>query len=94
MKRCILLKLTPGTDPVAIKEKLWRGFNRLDDAMDWMNHPVIHRSSCADDDFDLMITVEIDEEERLGEYLAHPLTQKLMEKVDPFIRKKRVFDHY
>lgn len=94
MRRCILLKLVPGTDPVEVQEKLWKGFNKLDDAMDWLNHPVIYRSCKETDDFDLMIRVDIDEEERLPEYLSHPLTIKLEDKVKAYIRKKRVFHHY
>ena len=55
MKRCVLLKLTPGTDPVEVQEKLWKGFNRLDETLEWVNHPVIRRSCVQGDDFDLMI---------------------------------------
>jgi len=94
MKRHILLKLKPGTDPVEIQEKLWKGYNRLDEALDWLNHPVIHRSCREGDDYDLMVVVEIDAEERLPEYLAHPLTLKLEGKVGDHIEKKKVFDHY
>ena len=35
-----------------------------------------------------------DAEERLPEYLAHPLTRKLEGKVGDHIEKKKVFDHY
>ena len=94
MKHCILLKLTPGSDPVEVQEKLWKGYRKLDDALDWLNHPVIHRSCRAEDDYDLVVVVEIDEEERLGEYLAHPLTLKLEKKLEGSIREKTTFSHY
>ena len=94
MKRCVLLKLVSGADPVEVQEKLWKGYRKLDDALDWLNHPVIHRSCRAEDDYDLMIVVNIDEEERLPEYLAHPLTLKLEGKVEDVIKKKATFDHY
>ena len=44
MKHYLLLKLKAGVDPVEIQEKLWKGLRKLDDELDWMNHPVIHRS--------------------------------------------------
>lgn len=94
MKHYIFLKLTAGTDPVEIQEKLWKGFRKLDDELDWLNHPVVHRSCREEDDFDLMAVIDIDGEERLGEYLAHPQTLKLEGKVEDFIAKKKVFNHY
>jgi len=94
MKHYELLKLVPGTDPVAIQEKLWKGYRKLDDELDWLNHPVIHRSCKEEDDYDLMVVVEIDEEERLPEYLSHPLMLKLEGKVEDDVKKKVSFNHY
>lgn len=94
MKHYILLKLVSGADPVEIQEKLWKGFRKLDDELDWLNHPVVYRSCKEGDDYDLMVVVDIEAEERLGEYLSHPLTLKLEGKVEDFIKKKATFDHY
>ena len=41
-----------------------------------------------------MAVVEIDGEERLDEYLAHPLTQKLEGKLEGAVADKAAFDHY
>ena len=89
-----LLKLKPGTDPVEVQEKLWRSIRKLDDATDWLNHLVVHRSCQPGDDFDLMITVRIEQEERVGELMANPLAMKLEGEVKDTILERRTFDHY
>ena len=94
MKHYELIKLVPGTDPVTVQEKLWKTFRKLDDELDWLNHPVVFRGCKAEDDFDLMAIVEIDEEERLPEYLNHPLTLKLKEKLAEVVAGQAAFDHY
>ena len=94
MKHYELLKLAPGVDPVAIQEKLWKTYRKLDDELDWLNHPVIHRSCREGDDYHLAVVVDIDEEERLPEYLSHPLMQKLEGKLGDDIAKRATFDHY
>ena len=93
MKHYELLKLAPGTDPVEIQEKLMKGCRKLDDALDWLNHPVVFRS-CKANDYDLMVVIEIDEEERLEEYLSHPITQKTMDKIAGAVVGRATFDHY
>ena len=94
MKHYELFKLIPGTDPVEVQEKIWKTYRMLNDELDWLNHPVVHRSCRAEDDYDLMVVVQIDEEERLGEYLSHPLTLKLEGKVEDVVKKRAAFDHY
>ena len=81
MKHYELLKLVPGADPVEIQEKLWRGYRKLGDALDWLNHPVVHRRCRQEDDFDLMIMVRIEEEERIGELIVEK------DKVDPSLTR-------
>lgn len=94
MKHYELLKLVPGTDPLEIQEKLWKGLRKLDDALDWLNHPVIYRSCRQEDDFDMMIAVNLEQEERISEFLSHPIRLKTEEKVGPYIRERTTFDHY
>ena len=94
MKHYELLKLVPGADPVAVQEKLWKCFRQLGDTVDWLNHPVVYRSCRPEDDYDLMIEVTIDEEERISEFMADPLALKLEGKVEQFIHKRKTFDHY
>ena len=94
MKRCVLLKLREGVDPVQVQEKLWQGYRKLNDALDWLTHPVIHRSCRSGDDYDLMAVVNIDEEEKLEAYLAHPLTAKMIEALKDQVERKAVFNHY
>lgn len=95
MKHYEFYRLVPGTDPVQIQEKIWKTFRKLDDELDWLNKPVVFRA--AEDgksSYDLMAVVEIDGEERLDEYLAHPLTQKLEGKLEGAVADKAAFDHY
>ena len=94
MKHYTLIKLVPGADPVEIQEKLMKGYRKLDDELDWLNHPVVFRSCKDTDDFDLMAVVEIDEEERLEEYLNHPTTKKYMDKIAEAVAARATFDHY
>ena len=94
MKHYVLLKLAPGADPVEVQEKLMKGYRKLDDELDWLNDPVVYRSCKEGDDFDLMVEVEIEEEERLGEYLAHPLTLKIEGKLEGAIAERAAFNHY
>ena len=90
MKHYELLKLVPGADPVEVQEKLSKCFRKLNDATDWVTHPVIYRSCREEDDYDLMIVVDIDGEERVAELMTHPLEGK----VKDFIHKHKTFDHY
>ena len=95
MKHYELLKLASGLDPVAIQEKLWKTYRKLDDELDWLNKPVVFRAAeGGKSSYDLMAVVEIDGEERLDEYLAHPLTQKLEGKLEGAVADKAAFDHY
>ena len=94
MKHYELLKLASGVDPVAIQERLWKTYRKLADELAWLNPPVIHRSCREGDDFDLMVVVDIDEEERLPEYLSHPLIEKLEGKLGSDVVKRKTFDHY
>ncbi|MBR1821578.1 MAG: Dabb family protein [Clostridia bacterium] len=95
MKHYVLLKLTPGTDPVKVQEKLWKAYRKLDDELDWLNHPVVYRS-CRDDEtgYDVMAVVELDGEEQLETYLTHPMTVKLKEKLKDAVARRSVFNHY
>ena len=95
MKHCVLFKLAPGTDPVEVQEKLWKVSRKLDDELDWLNHPMVYRR-CDDtaSSYDLMMSLELESEARLAEYLAHPLTKKLEEKLAEVVVEKATFDHY
>jgi len=94
MKHYELLKLVPGADTVAVQEKLWKCLRQLNDATDQVTHPVVYRSCREEDDYDLMIVVEIAEEERIAEIRSDPLTLKLEGEVEAFIQERKTFDHY
>ena len=95
MKHCVLLKVAEGVDPIKVQEKIWKAFQKLDDELDWMNHPVIRRSCMeTDSDFDLMTEVELDSEEQLKAFRAHPLVEKLNGDLEKKIARKACFDHY
>ena len=94
MKHYELLKLVPGADPVEIQEKLWRSYRKLGDALDWLNHPVVYRSCRQEDDFDLMVVIEVDREELLNALMDDPEVRKQEEAVKPFIHQRKVFNHY
>ena len=95
MKHYELLKLVPGVDPVAIQEKLWKTCRKLDDELDWLNHPVIYRSSDAiDNRYDLMAIVDLDGEDCLATYRNDPHIVKLNEKLRDLVEEKSSFDHY
>ena len=95
MKHVMLIKLKPGTDPVAIQEKMWKTFRKLDGELDWLNKPVIFRCcEGTESSFDLMASFELESEARVAEYQAHPLTEKLRGKILEFVEQKATFDHY
>ena len=95
MKHYILWKLAPGADPVEVQEKIWKTCRKLDDELDWLNRPVVVRR-CEDvaSSFDLMATFELDSEAQLEQYLAHPLTKKLAEKLEGLVAERATFDRY
>ena len=93
MKHYELLKLVPGADPVEIQEKLMKGYRKLDDELAWLNRPVVFRG-CRAGDYDIMAVVDIDEEERLEEYLNHPTTKKYMDRIAGAVAARATFDHY
>ena len=95
MKHYTLLKLAPGADPVEVQEKIMKTCRRLDDELDWLNHPVVVRR-CGDVacSYDLMATFELDSEAHLAQYLAHPLTKKLAEKLEGLVAERATFDRY
>jgi len=95
MKHYILWKLAPGADPVEVQEKIWKTCRKLDDDLDWMNHPVVfRRCEATDSSFDLMACLEMESEEQLAQYRAHPLTQKLAGKLEGLVTETATFDHY
>ena len=95
MKHIAFFRLAPGADAAAIREKLWKTHRKLDDELDWLKHPVIYpRCEETESTYDLMLSVEIDEAERLREYLDHPLYRKLEEKIMPSVESRATFDHY
>ncbi|MBQ3268295.1 MAG: Dabb family protein [Clostridia bacterium] len=95
MKHYTLLKLAPGADPVTAQEKIWKTYRKLDEELDWLNRPVVVRR-CEDvaSSFDLMATFELDSEAQLEQYLAHPLTKKLAEKLEGLVAERATFDRY
>lgn len=93
MKHIALLKLAPGADAEKVQEKLYKTYQKLDDELDWVNHPVVVRS-CAQSDMDIMATVDIDGEEQLPEYIANPRLKKLKESLGEKIEKIVWFNHY
>ena len=87
MKHYELLKLVPGTDPVEVQEKLRKYLRELDGTK-------VHRSCRQEDDYDLMIVVEIDAEERMGELVDDPLALEYQGKIAQYLKKRKSFDHY
>lgn len=95
MKHYILLKLVDGVDPVKVQEKIWKTCQKLDDALDWMNRPAIFRS-CMEtrSSYDLMVEFNLDGEEQLNAFEAHPLYQKLEDDLKEKVAARASFDHY
>lgn len=95
MKHIAFFKLAPGADAIEVKEKIWKVYRRLDDELDWLSHPVVFRR-CDDveSDFDLMVSIDIETESQLKEYLAHPLTKKLESQIDASVERTATFNHY
>lgn len=95
MKHCVLYRLAPGADPVEVQEKLMKTYRKLDGELDWLTHPVVYRR-CEETDssYDLMMVFDLEDEERLREYLAHPTTKKLAEKLEGVVVEMATFDHY
>ncbi len=95
MKHCVLLKLASGADAEKVQHKIWKTCQKLDDELDWLNRPVVCRS-CMDaaSDFDLMVEVELDGEERLQALADHARILKLEEDLKDDVVRRAVFNHY
>ena len=95
VKHYVLLKLKPGADVMEVQHKLWKTYRAMDDELDWLNHPVIYRSSDAiDNRYDLMAIVDLDGEDCLATYRNDPHIVKLNEKLRDLVEEKSSFDHY
>ncbi len=95
MKHCVLIKLVPGADVLEAQHEIWKTLQKLDDELDWLNRPVICRGCMeAASDFDLMAEIDLESEQQLREYLQHPLTLKLEEKLKGTIETMASFNHY
>ncbi len=94
MKHYVLLKLAQGADVDAARHKVWKALDKLDADLDWLNRPAVFRSCRPDGDADLMAVFEVDEEERLPEYLNHPARVKLAEALKDVLVSQVTFDHY
>ena len=95
MRHIMLIKLKAGTDLVAIQERIFKTFRKLDDELDWLNNPVIvRRCEGTDSSFDLMASFELEKEEQVKEYQALPQVEKLRGKILEFVEDKATFDHY
>ena len=78
MKHCVLWKLAPGADAVEVQEKIWKNCRKLDDELDWLNHPVVYRRcDNTDSGYDLMAILEMESEDQLALFREHPLMKKL-----------------
>ncbi|MBQ8109314.1 MAG: Dabb family protein [Clostridia bacterium] len=95
MKHIELYRLAPGADAVQVQERLWKALRKLDDELDWLNHPVVYRR-CGEvgEGFDLMASFELEGEGQLEAYRAHPATQKLADKLEGLVTERETFDHY
>ena len=95
MKHIMLIKLKAGADPVAIQEKIYKTFRKLDDELDWLTHPmIVRRCEGTDSGYDLMASFELEKEEQVKEYQALPQVEKLRGKILEFVEDKATFDHY
>ena len=95
MKHIMLIKLKSGADAVAIQEKIFKTFRKLDDELDWLNRPVIVR--CCEEtqsSYDLMASFELERESQVAKYQALPQVEKLRGKILEFVEDKATFDHY
>ena len=94
MKHYVLLKLAPGADVIAVQQKTRKAYDKLDAEFDWLNHPVVYRCCGADNGFDIMAVVEIDEEEKLPACTESEHYRKLTEHLKDLIAARATFDHY
>ena len=94
MRHYEFYRLAEGADVMQVQEKVWKAWNKLDAELNWLNHPVVLRSCNPEDDFDLMSAAELDGEEQLAAFLAHPRYIKLAEALRDAVASKATFDHY
>ena len=74
MTHYVLLKFKPGTDLDTVEAKVRKTYNELEQTLDFLTTPIVYRN-CVERDrnADIMVTVDLDSNEHLQDYLTHPL---------------------
>ena len=94
MKHYVLLKLAQGTDVKAVFERVRDTYDRLDQALEWLNSPEVYMSCVErDSNADIMATIRLDGPEHLQPYLTHPLHLQMAQDLKDVVVGRTSFDH-
>ncbi|MBM6991478.1 MAG: Dabb family protein [Mobilibacterium timonense] len=94
MKHYVFLKFKPEQDLDEAEKIIRSTFRGLDNALPWFMNPCVYRNTIdRDTNADILATVEIESEEQLTTYLAHPLHRAMAARLDPEVERRTTFDH-
>ena len=94
VKHYVLLKLAPGTDVEAARDRVWQTYRALDEELVWLNRPEVYRTCVErDSNADIMAVIELDSPEYLQPYLTHPLHLQMARDMKDVVVGRTSFDH-
>ena len=94
MYHYVLLKFAPGTDLDAAYERVCKTYDELDEALPYLNDPVVYRCCVErDSNADIMAKVRLDSESCLKDYLTHPLHVGMAQSFQDMLIGRSSFDH-
>ena len=74
MTHYVLLKLAPDSDRDAAERRVRKTYQELDETLSFLHNPRVYRSCVErDSNAEIMAVIDLDEPEKLQDYLTHPL---------------------
>ena len=94
MTHYVLLKFKPGTDLDTVEAKVRKTYNELEQTLDFLTTPIVYRNCVErDSNADIMVTVDLDSNEHLQDYLTHPLHVRMAQDLKDALVGRTSFDH-
>ena len=94
MTHYVLLKLAPDSDKDAAERRVRKTYQELDETLSFLHNPRVYRSCVErDSNADIMAVIDLDEPEKLQDYLTHPLHVQMARDLKDVVIGRTSFDH-
>ena len=93
MTHYVLLRLAPDSDKDAAERRVRKTYQELDETLSFLHNPRVYRSCVErDSNADIMAVIDLDEPEKLQDYLTHPLHVQMAQDMEGVRLVVEVYD--